>query len=292
MTRPLPLWLGYRVAGAVAALCYPFFGRQTRALNNNMGRVLATAGGVKTGSLAHQAFKNFGKFVIDFVRFPTITKPEVRRRLVFDQWVELDEVMASGRGAIFVTMHYGVFDLGAAALATYGYPTNAIGENYGYHRMNEIIHSSRRELGLQVIPADKVTAGVFRALKRGEILAMLIDVASAGTEVTVDFLGAPAEVSSIPARIARRTGAWIVPALVLRGPERDDIIRPVLDTSSLRSIKRTDDEEQDVREITRRIMASLGAMLERHPEQWFIFTDVWPQDGVKLPAELLSGANM
>lgn len=257
-------------------MCYPFFRKQTTALNQNMAHVLKTADHRRTDAFAHAAFRNFGKFVIDFVRFPVISKDEVRRRLAFDQWVELDQVMASKRGAIFVTMHFGVFDLGAAALATYDYPTNAIGENYGYYRMNDIIHNSRRELGLKVIPADKVTAGVFRALKRGEILAMLIDVAPPGAEVTVDFLGAPATVSSVPARIARRTGAWIVPALVFRGPGRDDIIRPVLDTHSLASLERTDDEERDVREITRRIMASIGALLEQHPEQWLIFRQVWP----------------
>jgi lauroyl/myristoyl acyltransferase len=70
--------------------------------------------------VARQAFRNFGKFVIDFVRFPVITREEVRRRLVFHQWVELDEVMASKRGMIIVTMHYGAF-VGAASLATYDY---------------------------------------------------------------------------------------------------------------------------------------------------------------------------
>ena len=67
---------------------------------------------------------------------------------------------------------------------------------------------------------------MFRALKRGEILAMLIDVPPPGTEITVDFMGAPAEVSSVPARVALRTGAWVVPAMILRGPERDEIDPP------------------------------------------------------------------
>jgi KDO2-lipid IV(A) lauroyltransferase len=239
--------------------------------------VLETEDRATTSPLAHEAFRNFGKFVIDFVRFPVLTKEEVRKRLVFHQWAELDEVMASKRGAIFVTMHYGVFDLGAAALATYDYPTNAIGENYGYHRMDGIIHDSRRELGIKIIPADKVSMGVFRALKRGEILAMLIDVAPPGTEVAVDFMGARAEVSSIPARLALRTGAWVVPALILRGPERDNLIRPILDTRSLRTFERTGDEERDVREMTRRIMASIEKTLRQHPEQWLIFRPVWPE---------------
>ena len=38
VTRPLPLWLGYRVAAAVAEVCYHFFHRQRRALNENLDK--------------------------------------------------------------------------------------------------------------------------------------------------------------------------------------------------------------------------------------------------------------
>ncbi len=274
--RPLPLWLGYRVAAGVSEVCYHFFPKQRRALNDNIAWVLGTTDRRRVDPVARQAFRNFGKFVIDFVRLPVISRDEVRRRLVFNQWVELEGVMASKRGMIIVTMHYGAFDMGAMSLPVYDYPTNGIGENFGYHKMDEIIHESRRKLGMTLIPSDKVTAGVFRALKRGEILAMLIDVPPPGTAIEVDFLGARAEVSSIPARVALRTGAWVVPAMVLRGPERDEIVRPFLDTQSLRNFEATGDEERDVREMTQRIMASFEPKLREHPEQWFIFRPVWP----------------
>jgi len=205
-----------------------------------------------------------------------ITREEVHRRLAFHQWVELDEAMASGRGVVIVTLHYGVFDLGAASLAAYGYPTNGIGENYGYSRMDAIIHGSRAKLGLKMIPADRVGTQVFRAMKRGEILCLLIDVPAPGHAITVDFLGAPAEVSSAPARLALRTGAWVVPAMVLRGPEHDAIIRPILDFQSVR-YQPTGDEERDVRELTQQIMRAFEPIVREHPEQWFIFRHLWPQ---------------
>ena len=277
MTRPLPLGLGYRVAGAVSALCYPFFGKQTKALNENIGRVLGTTDRERTRPLAHEAFRNFGKFVIDFVRFPVLTKEEVRKRLVFKQWAELDEVVASKRGAIMVTMHFGAYDLGAAALGAYDIETFGVAESFGYHRMDDLIINSRRQMGMNFIPRDKVTVGVFRAIKRGGMLAMLIDVAPPGTEVSVDFMGGRAEVSSVPARLALRTGAWVVPSLIIRGPESDELIRPILDTRSLRNFEPTGDEERDVREMTKRIMASYERTLRQYPEQWLIFRRIWPE---------------
>ncbi len=275
LTRPLPLWLGYRVAASVAEICYHFFHRQRRALNENLAWVLGSDDKREVDAVARRAFRNFGKFVIDFIHFPIITRREVRRRLVFSQWKDLDEAMSSGRGVLIVTSHFGIWDLGAAALAVYGYPVNAIADTFSYPKMNDLVHGSRERLAMKVIPMDRVGPGVFRALKRGEILAMLIDAPAPGQEITVDFLGAPAEVSAVPARIALRTGAWVVPAMVLRGPERDNIIRPIIDVRSAR-YEPTGDEERDVRALTRLIMGSLERFVSDHPEQWYIFHPVWP----------------
>lgn len=276
LTRPLPLWLGYRVAAAVSEICYHFFHRQRRALNENMAWVLRSSDRREVDALARRAFRNFGKFVIDFIHFPSMSRDEVRRRLVFSQWTELDEAIDAGRGVIIVTMHFGIWDLGAAALAAYGYPTNAIADTFGYGPMDDLVHGSREKLGMKVIPMERVGPGVFRALKRGEVLAMLIDVPAPGQTITVDFLGAPAEVSTAPARIALRTGAWVVPSVVLRGPERDTVIRPMMDMSTAR-YEPTGDEEQDVRTLTRLIMSSFEPYVRKYPEQWYIFRRMWPE---------------
>jgi KDO2-lipid IV(A) lauroyltransferase len=276
LTRPLPLWLGYRIAAAVAEVCYHFFGRQRRALNENLAWLLQSDDPREVDAVARRAFRNFGKFVIDFIHFPVLTREEVHKRLVFTQWADLDEVMASKRGMLLVTMHFGLWDMGGASLAAYDYPINAVVDNFGYEKMNELVHGSRERLGMKVIPRDQAAMRVFRCLKRGEMLAFLIDVPAPDQVVVVDFLGAPAEVSSAPARIALRTGAWVVPAMVIRGPERDSIIRPIVDIRSAR-YEKTDDEERDVLELTQQIMHALEAQLRKYPEQWYIFRRMWPQ---------------
>ena len=275
LTRPLPLWLGYRVAAAIAEVCYHFFHRQRRALNENLAWVLQSDDRRQVDAVARRSFRNFGKFVIDFIHFPSMTQQEIRRRVAFSQWTELDEAVAAGRGVLLVTMHFGVWDLGAAVLATYGYPINAIADRFGYQPMDDLVHGSREKLGMKVIPVEKVGLSVFRALKRGEMLAMLIDVPAPDQTITVDFLGAPAEVSSVPARIALRTGAWVVPAMVLRGPQRDSLIRPIIDLRTAR-YEPTGDEERDVRALTRLIMSALEPHVRQYPEQWFIFRRMWP----------------
>jgi lauroyl/myristoyl acyltransferase len=81
-------------------------------------------------------------------------------------------------------------------------------------------------------------------------------------------------VSSAAARVALRTRAWVIPSVVLRGPDDDTEIRPVIDTS-LRDYAPTGDDAYDVPELTRLIMHSMEATIRRYPDQWFIFRRMW-----------------
>lgn len=275
LTRPLPLRTGYWFAERVALLCYwVIFPRHRKALNANLAHVLQSDDARFVDSVARRTFRNFGKYVIDVVHFPSITREEIRRRLQFDQWAQLDEAANSGRGVVIVTLHFGNWDHGAAALAATGYRINAIAETFPYHRMNELMQGSRAKLGMNVIGHDRVGPTVFKALRRGEILAMLVDVTNQETGIRVDFFGAPALVSPAPARIALRANAWVVPAVVLRGPEDDTVIRPIIDVG-LRDFQSTGDEEHDVHELTRLIMRSMEGVIRTHPDQWFIFRRMW-----------------
>jgi KDO2-lipid IV(A) lauroyltransferase len=280
LMRPLPLRVGYWVAGQVAGACYRLgFPRHRRALRANLTRVLGDDDAVRVEHAARNSFRNFGKYVIDFIHYPAMTREEVRTRLRFEAFDQLNEAAGSGRGLLVVTLHFGNWDLGAAALAAFDYPIHAIAETFAYPPMNELVQGSRVRLGMRVIGGERVGPEVFRALRRGEMLAMLIDIA--GDEhgsIDVEFFGAPARVSSAPARIALRTGAWVLPAIVLRGPRDDLAIRPAIDFS-LRDYAASGEEPADVIDLTRRILASFEKPIAEHADQWFIFRPLWPTLG-------------
>lgn len=292
LTRPLPLRVGYWFSEWVALLCYwVIFPRHRKALNANLAHVLQSNDSRYVASVARRSFRNFGKYVVDFIHYPLITPEEVKQRLRFDQWDELNEAASSGRGVILATLHFGNWDLGAAALAVHGYPVNAIAETFAYEPMNRLVQGSREKLGMTVIGHDRMGPAVFKALRRGEMLAMLVDVASGNAGIRVDFFGAAALVSSAAARIALRTNAWVVPAVVLRGPDDDTVIRPIIDTS-LRDYAPTGDESHDVPELTRLIMQSMESTIRAYPDQWFIFRRMWkrtstaPAPSTKLAEEV------
>jgi KDO2-lipid IV(A) lauroyltransferase len=273
LARPFPPKVGYFFARIIADVCYLFFREQRRALKDAMARVLNTDDEAEISLAARRSFRNFGKYVIDFIHFLDSTPEEVRRRIVFDRIERIDEALAEGRGIMFITLHFGNWDMGAAGLAAYGYPVNVVAETFRYPQMNALIQGSRRHLGMKVTPMERVGPGIIRALRRGEILALLIDAPEPGGTAKVDFFGAPMEVPVGPARIALRTGARVMPAVMLRVRGEEEKVRPVIDFGLV--YEKTGDEEEDVRRLTQQIMWSLERLIRHDPDQWFIFHPLW-----------------
>lgn len=272
--RPFPVRVGYFVAPIIADICYIFYGAGRRALYQNLSRVLDTSDRRVLGQVARRSVRNFSKYVVDFIHFYTMSPEDIRRRIVFDDFERLNAAVAEGKGIIFVTLHFGNWDMGAAGLAAYGYPVDAIAETFELPQMNDLVQGYRRQLGVNIIPMEHVGPGVLRALRRGDILALLIDVPAPGPSVAVDFFGALAEVPAGPARIALRTGARVIPAVLAREPDHDELIRPILDFDL--HFQPSGDEEQDVRELTQQIMSSLERFIRQYPDQWFMFRPMWP----------------
>jgi hypothetical protein len=114
--------------------------------------------------------------------------------------------------------------------------------------MNGLIQGFRRRLGMNIIPAEKGRLQAFRCLARNEVLGMHVDMVDPGEGIIVDFLSGQAEMST-PARIAIRTGARVVPAVVVRDPADD---RRFLSSSTWPHVRAHGDEEADVA-LTERI---------------------------------------
>ena len=281
--RPFPPKAGYFFARIIADICYMCFRGKRRALKDAMARVLGTTDEKTISLAARRSFRNFGKYVVDFIHFLDSTPEEVRRRIVFEDFERFNQAIGEKHGIIFITLHYGNWDMGAAGLAAYGYPVNVVAETFPHAAMNALVQGSRRHLGMKVTPMEKVGPSIIRALHRGEVLALLIDVPEPGGTVRVDFFGAPTEVPVGPARIALRSGARVMPAVVMRVKGEEEKLRPVMDFDL--TYERTNDEDEDVRRLTQQIMSSLERLIRSDPDQWFIFHPMWNRVPKAQPAE-------
>ena len=273
LARLAPTRVAYACGFAAGVLAYYAWRGGRRRCVANMRRV---TGGDEAAArrLARKSFGNYGVYLADFLRFGSRPRDELRRRILFDRWERLDAAL-TGNGLIFVTIHLGVWDLGAVALSDRGYRVSVIADAFADPRLNDLVFGSRRRLGMEVLPSDRVGPGLLRSLRRNEIVAALIDVPQPGRGVEVEFFGATVAVPDAPARVALRTNASVMAATMPRLASWSDRAAPWLEHVRYEP---TGDTEHDVRALTQAIFDELETMVRRHPEQWYIFRSLWVDD--------------
>lgn len=270
LARFIPTSFAYSCANPISYIAYLICGKERRGIAENLRRVMPESE-VRQGT--RDVFRNFGRYIIDFYQLPSLGKEALCRRIDFHQWRELHEAFNEGNGTIIVTLHLGQVELGAGALSAYEHPVSVIAEKLEDPKMNEFIQGLRTKLGMKIIPAKSAKPGVLRCLNRGEVLGLMFDAVEPGDGLTVGFFDGAAEFSGTPARIATRTGARILPAVVARDPKNPTRLLPVIDFDF--RYETTGKDDADVYDITAAIARSFESMVTRFPDQWFAFRPVW-----------------
>ena len=268
--RRLPLRLSYAVTRAGGVLAYyAWLGGRRRCVAN----MLHVTGGdeAKARRLARSSLANYGAYLVDFVRLIGADADEVHRRVIFDGWDRL-EAERAGNGIVFVTVHLGLWDAGAVALAAHGFPVTTIADRFANRRLDGLILGSRERLGLTIVPADRVGPRVLRALKRNQITALLVDIPSPETGAQAELFGARVAVMDAFARLALRAGAPVVAATLPRQGRWSDRARARVERVAFEP---SGDLERDVRELTQATFRTLEAHIRDDPAEWYIFRRLW-----------------
>ncbi|MBI2865222.1 MAG: lysophospholipid acyltransferase family protein [Chloroflexi bacterium] len=274
--RRVPRTLGYRMASLVADLIYLVWREKRDITIENMTHVVGANGGPDAAKrLARESLRNYGKYLVDFVRFPGLKREEIVRSVTFNDWEHFDRALQHGKGMLFVGVHMGNWDLGAAFVAVRDYPLNVIAETFAHPKLNHHVQGTRSALGLRVIPMEQAARRILRVLRQNEMLAILIDRPSPDDGVPVRFFDSLANVPAGVATIALRTGARIVPGCLVR--QKDNSYLAIAERHI--EYDPVGDMTQDVQALTQQIMDRMESMVRQYPDQWYMFRPMWARCG-------------
>lgn len=276
----VPRRVAYLVADLVAEFAWLVLFTERNNTIENMLHVVGPDQHASARRYARRSFHNYAKYVADFIRHPQAQAEDIDAKLDFEGWDRIDAVLAEGRGAIFVLMHFGNWDLGGAVLALRGYPINVIAEAHAHSRLNDDLVEARTVRGVKLIPMERAAWGIARAMRRNELLAILIDRPLTEGGIEVDFFGSRTQVPAGPARIALRTGAPAIPVALVRVSGKEDRIRAIVDFD-LHPV-RTGNNETDVQALTQQIISAHERFIRRCPDQWYMFRRMWPTASVRV----------
>ncbi len=272
----LPLRVAYGVAAALGTAGYYTWPRGRRSMLANYAVVLPGASKAERERVARQSLVNYCRYLVDFIRFPRATPADVSASVGgAPEYERLAREMEGGRGVVVVCMHFGNWDAGAGATAARGFPVSVVAETFGDARLDGMVVGARERLGMRVLKLESAGPSLLRVLKKGEVLALLVDRPLEGEGVRVPFFGREIEVPAGPARLALRTGAKVLPTAfprIVRG-------RAEFETWCDWGIELPDsgDAAENVRLLTAQIVAAHERFIRERPDQWYMFRRMWPE---------------
>jgi lauroyl/myristoyl acyltransferase len=263
--RFLPRRPAILIAYLVADVCGMLGRARRRAIETNLARTAPLRDHVERERLRRSTFRHFAAIWVDLLRVPLLTRGALLDLVRWNGRGNLDAALAHGTGVVSVTAHVGALDLAGVYLAANGYAISVVVEDTDpalYH----VWRRYREFTGMRVLSRRRGAVAAYRALRRGDIVALVADRVIDGPRVEVDFCGGRRVVPAGPAAFARKAGA---PIVLLQMTRTADGSGYTLETSPAMS------PAGSTETVTGAIATQLSAMVTWFPDQWFVFDAGW-----------------
>jgi Kdo2-lipid IVA lauroyltransferase/acyltransferase len=262
------LGIGRRL-GDVAALVLP---RRRRVTLANVRLAFPDLPATERRALARRSWQHLGMTAVELARLLGRPLDATLGELSLEGLEHLRRAMDEHGSALVVSGHLGNWEYLSAASCLTGYPLSVVIRPLDSPALDVLATAMRRKTGVRLIDKRGALRPVLEALRRGDMVGILLDQNAARREgVFVPFFGRTASTSRSLALLAVRTGAPVVPIFARReGPGRHRvIIAPALPRPAV------NDPERAVVELTARCTEAIESAIRSTPEQWLWSHDRW-----------------
>lgn len=271
LVRSVPLPFAYWCARRGGDLLHLVAGRHRRIAHANLrARLLDDAGNPpddrEVRRITREVFRHLVKNGVEMLVLPDLLEERGFDALVDESGAEhLRNAAESGRGAIFVTGHIGNWEVMGAACGEIGVESLSVYRPLDNPLLDRWVRDLRARSNQRVVPKHGAVRHLVRELRKGGVVAVLIDQDARSHGIFAPFMGVPSSTIPTPAELALRTGAAIIPGFAIRQGEQFRF-RQWFDAPL--DFEPTGDREADVLAIMTELNRRLEEVVRRHPEQW------------------------
>jgi KDO2-lipid IV(A) lauroyltransferase len=262
LATALPVEISHRIACGFGDLTYGVLGKRRKIAFENITLALRdSVPDPRKRAIARAAFQSAALSMMELFTVERIKKEaEKRFRLFGNEFLE--EAFSGGRGVVLVISHLGSWEYLSFLPYFTKRPWAVVVKNVKNPLVDEAINSMRRVMTVRPVSKDNSVRTILQELRAGHGVAILIDQWAGDEGLWTEFFGTLTSTTSIPARLAEKTGCALVPAYCLRtSPGRYEIHaeKPVVPDTSLPGWEDT---------VTRDLNQVLERQILAHPEQW------------------------
>ncbi|MDF1718721.1 MAG: lysophospholipid acyltransferase family protein [Antarcticimicrobium sp.] len=269
--RAIPYRWRVPAMGWLVSRAAPLFG-VTRRIRSNLELARPDLSEAEVRRLCRAVPDNAGRTLIELYSGAPFIARARRAPIHGPGLAALEAARAAGRPVILITGHFGNYDTARANLIARGHEMGAL-----YRRMANPYFNAHYVRTISNIGTPMFEQGrrgmtqMVRHLKQGGIIAIVGDLHAHGG-LDLDFFGQPAVTSTVPAELALKYDAALIPVYAIRQPNGLDfeIVMP--------------DEipPGDAVAMTQQVNDGLEALVREHMEQWFWIHRRWkPYIGIE-----------
>jgi KDO2-lipid IV(A) lauroyltransferase len=259
-----------RLARFIGGLAYTLGIRRHVALEN-LEKALPERSEAERHAIARGTYITMARTVLEALADTHRLPPNWEQEEIVgrEAWQALQAHLATGKGALLVTGHFGNWELLGEILLHRGMAINALVWPLK-GALNMRIAENRVRVGAGLIYPKGAVQETVNAINRGECVYMLLDQAIPSKGVFVPFFGRLASTTPAMAVAAQRAG---VPAWVVMGVR--DGVRLRVHIEGPIAPPPPQEGKDPITEHTALVTAALERVIRQYPEQWLWLHRRW-----------------
>ncbi|RPJ53706.1 MAG: hypothetical protein EHM24_32590, partial [Acidobacteria bacterium] len=169
-------WGAVRGLGNVLGFAFWAVDRTHRRITySNLVRAFPLRSERECRALCRRVFLHFGRLTLELLKFSTLTSEEMLRLVEFEGDDRARQAYSSGHGVIFLTGHFGFWELNGIVHALKIAPIGVLARALDNPYLNAMLERLRQSTGNTVIYRKGAARRIMRALSANHGVALLID---------------------------------------------------------------------------------------------------------------------
>ena len=269
----LPLWLTRSISRSIAFISYLFLKNMRKNVEKNLSHIYDDPKKIK--KVTRKIFLNYGSYLADWAKLNHMDTKTILELFNFRKGKEnIEEGLRRGKGIVFLTAHLGNWELGGLFFRHLGFPMSVITTQDTVEDIANVREKTRKSHNVKTITIGKAPLSfmdIVQALRKNEVVAMLMDRYIAEKGILIEFFGKPARFPAGPILLAKNTGAAVIPAFIVLGP--DGKYKAIAD--SIVDMEFSGDREADIRLNLKKVVRIFEKYVSEYADQWYNFTYLW-----------------
>jgi KDO2-lipid IV(A) lauroyltransferase len=218
-----------------------------------------------------QTFKNYGRSMAEVIKIYFGLGRKLIESVEIQGIEHFTQAKAQGKGILCITGHCGNWELMGLTSSFKAENISVVARPINNFYLNRFVEKVRLKYGNKLIYKKGALKEIMAKLRDNKCVGVLMDQSVLADEgYVIDFLGRGAWTTKMPALIARKTEAAVIPVFIHRTDKGHCIkVHPAIKLSG------SADKEQAVIEDTKKFSGFIEQYIKEHPTEWLWIHRRW-----------------